>query len=145
MKIIICDDEKIFRDKLIEVCETYAKNNDIDLELKQYSSGEELLESSESADVLLLDIEMAGINGIEVKEILEENSRISFIIFTSSHTEMVFDTFSKKTLGFVTKPVTYEKLEEKLNKLLKEIKSEFFIEVQDKENIIKVKNKTYYN
>ena len=140
MKIIICDDEKIFRDKLIEVCETYAKNNDIDLELKQYSSGEELLESSESADVLLLDIEMAGINGIEVKEILEENSRISFIIFTSSHTEMVFDTFSKKTLGFVTKPVTYEKLEEKLNKVLKEIKSEFFIEVQDKENIIKVKN-----
>lgn len=141
MKIIVCDDEKIFVDKLVGLCENYAKkHNVVGLEIITYFSGIDLIKSNENADILLLDIEMLGMTGLEVKESLEENNTISFIIFISSHTEMVFEAFGRKVVGFITKPVIYEILEEKLNKLIKELKREFFVQIQDKENIIKIKS-----
>lgn len=59
MKIAICDDEKVFRDALKEYCLQFTKEKQIECQIVEYASGEELL-CDFSPDILLLEIEMDG-------------------------------------------------------------------------------------
>lgn len=103
MKIGICDDNEMEREQLKQHC-VDAGYNDIVF----FSSGEELLESTEltSLDLLFLDIEMDGMNGIEVKHTLEQLSPITQIAFCTTHEEMVYDAFGHNVVSFLRKPLS---------------------------------------
>lgn len=108
MRIAICDDQKIYRDDILEHCKSFFTQEDI--VYKVYSSGEELLTSGEMFDFLFLDIEMTGIDGIQVKELLEQQSIQGKIIFLTSHEERMIEAFGANVIGFLRKPIQDEAL-----------------------------------
>ena len=59
MRIAVCDDDKNAREVLKTYCGRFAAEFQIDCQVTEYASGEELLRDS-SSDVLLLDVEMPG-------------------------------------------------------------------------------------
>ncbi|MBQ2275607.1 MAG: response regulator, partial [Lachnospiraceae bacterium] len=87
MRIGICDDDKGVREKIESYCREYEKINGCSFQYSSYESGEEVLlqakEGKEDIDLLFLDIEMKGIDGIEVMKQIKNLSFVWRIVFVS--------------------------------------------------------------
>lgn len=101
MVLGICDDNELFRKQLVKVCEEFIESENLIVEIREYSCGEEVIEDSQ--DILLLDIEMPGMNGIDVKGYLEKAERDTFIIYVSGYDEYMIEAFGINVLGFISK------------------------------------------
>ena len=73
IKIGICEDEKEIQDLIETYLHSILKSVNIDYEIKKYNLGEELLESNlKEIDILLLDIQMGQINGMDTARKIRE-------------------------------------------------------------------------
>lgn len=125
MDILLCDDNasvrKFLREKLLEY--QFLKN--ADYRIREYSSGEELInESYMGTAILFLDIEMEGINGIETaKQIRKVNSNI-IIIFLTAYKEYVFEGYKVNAFRYLLKPIDVNELIETMDSIEKMLKKE---------------------
>lgn len=112
MRIAICDDEEKVREILLRKVGAAFPEDTIDT----FSSGEDLLKASEVPDILLLDIKMPGISGMEVAKRLRERTDKTVIIFITGEEQYVFDSFDVQAFHYLVKPFSDQKLGEVLNK-----------------------------
>lgn len=115
MNIAICDDQEIYIEDFIEKCKQILVEKDVFYET--FSSGEELLTSDLNYDVLFLDIEMTGMDGIQVKDFLEQQQSRIKIVFLTSHEERMIEAFGGNVIGFLNKPIQQQALEAVLKKM----------------------------
>lgn len=118
MNFIIVDDNNTFRESLKFHIETSLKHKVIGT----FSDGLEFLENSNNhiADLILMDIEMANINGIEaVKKALWENPFLKFIAITS-YTERAYllDLLDAGFKGCVFKTKIFDELEKAISEVM---------------------------
>ena len=143
MRIAICDDEKricaILAEKVGKICP--------DAEIMIYTSGEELLGADMMPDILLLDIRMPGMSGMEVAKTLRDRDWRKILIFITGEEDQVFNSFDLHAFHFLVKPVADEKLKEVLCNAVMELehsaslpeKQEKYIEIQSGTSHIRVK------
>ena len=134
LKIAICDDEALVRGDLISA----LGNLDIEFEVKEYSSGEELVRSEGVYDLIFLDIEMNGINGMETAEQLRKKGCKSNIVFLTSHTEFMQAAFRVRAFRFLEKPVDRKMLEEAVSETCSELRQEKKIVVKSAGEMVTV-------
>ncbi len=106
MRIAICDDERLYSEAVIENCKSVFGQKAVIYDY--YSSGEELLATDMQYDFLFLDIEMTGMDGIQVKDTLERKKSQVRIIFLTSHEERMVEAFGANVIGFLQKPIREE-------------------------------------
>lgn len=107
----ICDDEEIQRKNVKELCECFFLEYSEEHEYIEFSSGEEVLAyKGEKLQLLFLDVQMGGIDGLEVLKFVEDVDWIWRVVFVSSHEEAVWKAFSIKTLAFARKPIEYQQV-----------------------------------
>lgn len=136
MRIAICDDEQEQRTYLKTLCQKYADTARTICDIHEFASGEDVLAyQGVPFTLLLLDIEMPLLDGIQVMKELENSEKIWRIVFVSCHQEQVFSTFGIKTLDFGIKPVTYGQLSHWLDIAGRESADDILIkfELQNKE------------
>jgi len=73
-------------------------------------------------DLCIMDIEMPGVNGLKVTEILKDKP----VIFTTAYKEYASEAFDLDAVDYVTKPVQFERLKHAVNKA--------FMRINAKEN-----------
>ena len=100
MQIAVCDDEKEIRDMFAEKIERLYPEADLLL----YQSGEELLLSDKEPDILLLDIQMPGKNGMETAKALRRKNKKVIIIFVTALDDFVFQAFDVGAFHYLVKP-----------------------------------------
>ncbi len=99
MKIAVCDDEKETRNMFaVKLRKLFP-----DAELLLYRSGEELLLSDAEPDILLLDIQMPGYNGMETARKLRSRNRKTIIIFVTAMADYVFEAFDVGAFHYLMK------------------------------------------
>ena len=116
MRIAICDDEK----RICSILGEKVKEIYPDAEVIDYSSGEELLKTDMLPDILLLDIRMPGMNGMDVAKALRDKGWRNILIFVTGEEDQVFNAFDLHAFHFLVKPIA----DEKLKKVLKSAESE---------------------
>ena len=129
LSIAVCDDE------VIECCRMAGKIKDILEEMKipciirQFRSGKELLQASESFDILFLDILMSDLNGMQTAQMFRKKAFDRILIFISSSREYVFEAYDVEAFQYLLKPVDDRKLKTVLQKavLKTESRSQEFI------------------
>lgn len=129
MRIGICDDEKVF----VGVIEKYLKDCMANLEehyaqvtVECFSSGEELLaayQESKRYDLLFLDLKMKKLNGFETAGHIRLLDNKVIIIFITSLTEYVMQSFEYRPFWYLIKPVKEEKFHNVFFKALSEYAS----------------------
>ena len=85
----------------MQTCDLYGKHT-----YMHFYSGEELLHGERFPELLFLDIEMAGMDGLDLMHHLERSNPGPYILFYTCHGELISDAFGKKVLGFLRKPAS---------------------------------------
>lgn len=122
MKIYICDDEIKMLEEISAKVTNYIEKSQITC----FGSGQNLIEhlNKEGCDVLLLDIDMPEMNGMEVAEGLAGLDKKPLLIFVTGHDELVYESFQYHPFGFIRKQF----LEAELGRLLEDCQKELLQE-----------------
>lgn len=106
MRILICDDDASAVEQLKYNIELFFENSGIRCpEIACFSDGASLLADKEEKDILFLDVEMPGINGIYVgKELKKANSQLIIFIVTS-YSEYLDDAMRFHVFRYLSKPL----------------------------------------
>jgi DNA-binding LytR/AlgR family response regulator len=113
IRIAICDDEKDMVSQVEKQTRLYFRTHCIETELTCYQSGENLLYDLEDEvhyDLLLLDIEMPGINGMNLAETIQKKIPGAKIIFITSHLEYAITAYEFSVFRYIPKSRMEEKL-----------------------------------
>ena len=145
MKIAICDDDSLQLKLLAEYCKRWSKATSTRIEIITYPSAEAFLFAYEDGlkfDILLLDIEMKDISGMDLaKELRNLNDDIT-IIFITGIKDYVFEGYHVQALDYILKPVKEQQLNSALNIALENSAlKEPFILIESDGQVIKVKEK----
>jgi DNA-binding LytR/AlgR family response regulator len=73
--------------------------------------------------VLFLDIQMPGMTGIELSQILQELPERPLIVFSTAYSQFAVDAFNLEAFDYLLKPVTEERLAKTLDKLRKQLET----------------------
>ena len=107
-KIAIVDDEQEERDSLQECFEQFQKENAIKLEIKTYCSGDVFLQQFDASyDLICLDIDMDGTNGIDTAKKIRQKDKEVLIFFVTNMAQMAIRGYEVRALDFIIKPVNY--------------------------------------
>jgi two-component system response regulator AlgR len=109
MKVLVVDDEPLARDRLKQLLEQDDEHSVIG----EAANGQDALEmaSALQPDVVLLDIRMPGISGIETAHHLNKLDNPPAIVFTTAYDEYAIAAFEAQAVGYVLKPVRRSRLE----------------------------------
>lgn len=118
MRIAIVDDEQVFREKEKQLLEDYDKR----YKIETFSSTKGLLASTKTFDLLLLDIEMPDDDGIEFAKY--HVHEFPYIIFVTSHDDMMQDAFHMNVIGFIVKDSLNETFIKRIEASIEKIEME---------------------
>lgn len=109
MRIALCDNETRFIDSFSEIFTPMLAGEDI---FKCYQNGMELLDDNarHPYDLLFLDVEMPGLNGLDVGSELKSFREQSHIVFVTKHPEFALAAFDLRAFHYLIKPVSSSKL-----------------------------------
>lgn len=138
MNIAVCDDELVIREQIREMILFRSAGHRVE----PFCSAEELLQSEICFDVILMDIQMEGLNGIEAARILRKRGENAVLIFVTGIKEYVFEAFDVAAFHYLLKPVDGDKFYEVFNKAVKEAeknKEQEYLFIKSKNKKLKIK------
>ena len=112
MKIAVCDDEIHFIDAVCPMLEKWAKEREIKLTIYRFTNGDDLIDAqmSECMDLIILDVIMPLLSGIDAARELRNTNQTVPIVFLTSSREFAVDSYEVKALNYLIKPVDEAKL-----------------------------------
>lgn len=119
VKIGVCDDEKNVLGVLKTLLEQCLVELEEDGEITTFNSGEKLLEEVKSLDIVFLDIEMPGMDGIEIGERIQKQKIDCKVIMATGMQERFKEAFKINAFRFVTKPFQKNEVKEALRDVLR--------------------------
>lgn len=121
-KIAICDDSKDFVDQTLCLLENYeyTKYNYV---CQSFDNGDALIAAHRHSpfDIILLDVIMPMLNGIETARIIRKNDKNVKIVFLTSSPEYAVDSYTVKANNYLLKPLDSSAFFQCLNELVSEI------------------------
>ena len=115
--IAICDDEKHMSDHIRSMISDFFRKKNQEISLHMFSSGEELLSYNGQIDILFLDIQMKGMDGMETARKLRADKFRGFLVFITVLKEMVFQSFEVQAYDYLVKPVDKKQFEKTMERL----------------------------
>lgn len=107
LSIAICEDETYLLEELRKKAEVYLKTRHYPARIHTFTTGEDLLKEQRPFDLILLDMVLPGMNGLETAKRLSSKNRI---IFITSYREYAVDAFEVEAVHYLLKPVKEERL-----------------------------------
>ena len=108
MKILVVDDEPLAQQRLIQILQQVPRAEQI----LTASNGLRAIEQcqTEQPDVVLLDIRMPGMDGLEAAQHISKMEKVPAIIFITAYDEYALEAFKVHAVDYLLKPVRKEKL-----------------------------------
>lgn len=120
MNIAICDDNLLDRELIVDLLECYFFNKSISYSIDQYENGDNLIyeiEDGHPYDIIILDIFMGKLLGIEVAKNLRKLKFNGEIIFLTASSDFAVDSYDVNAGGYILKPISYNKLKKVIDKV----------------------------
>jgi len=124
INIAICDDEHQQTEYIKMLVSKWAEENNIKINISMFDSAENFKSAwndSKNFDILLLDIEMGGQNGIELARDLRKIDESLIIVFITAFTDYISNGYEVSALHYLVKPIKENKLFETLDKAYKNL------------------------
>ena len=106
MRILICDDDLLAIEQLKNYISVFFKNRHLKCpEVVSYSNGEALLTDEGEKDILFLDIEMPGMNGIYIGNEIKKKNKNTIIFIVTSYSEYLDEAMRFHVFRYLSKPL----------------------------------------
>lgn len=139
MRIAVCEDEKIFYMELNQYLNKYSIERKIDIIDFHFSNGYDLLASSLEFDIVFMDYQMDGLDGMETARRLRSKNKNITIIFLTCFPQIVYQAFHVNTFRFLTKPVNLTELFNALDDFLKTIDGNILLTLKTYDGIHRIR------
>ncbi|WP_138262271.1 LytR/AlgR family response regulator transcription factor [Enterocloster clostridioformis] len=112
MNVAICDDDISFTGKFEQMLITIKNMEHIELEPEVYLDGKELIEDiyerGKKYDLIFLDIEMKGIDGLTAAREIRKKDELTMLIYVTSHDSYAVEAYEVQPFQFIVKPVDFD-------------------------------------
>ena len=144
LSFVVCEDNKAILDRLCKMLESLFIKHHLDAEISFASmDGESTLQYIENNTVnaLFLDIDLKSkTSGLDIAEKIRKINKEVYIVFTSAHLEYILKAYQYKTFDFMPKPVTVERLEDTILRMMDDMNvkdtKNHFIRLNNRNTII---------
>lgn len=134
LQIAIVEDEQVNRTQMKEYISQYAAEHKLDIEVTEFENGELVLEGyAKQYDIMLLDIEMPGRNGMEVAKAIREVDTDVVLVFITNMAQYAIEGYSVDAMDFVLKPISYYTFALRLGRAIDRVKTR-----EDKEILLNI-------
>lgn len=138
----ICENEPVQAEWLQSLLEEYAELRKYTLHISAWESAEAFLfqyAENKLVDVILLDIQMNEMNGLEMARRLRQKNDKTSLIFITGMTEYIGEGYSVEAVDYLIKPIKKEKLFQVFDRTLEKISaSPAYILVEQNDEQLKI-------
>lgn len=135
VSVAVCDDDN----NVVEIVKDSVLKSQVlcnyKFDLHCFSCGEDLLKSNLRYDLIFLDIEMEGIDGIKAAQYIRQTNRKTKIVYITSHSECALQSYSVHPFDFIVKPISEDCIMSVVNEF-----SIYLTELNAKEATIQLKS-----
>lgn len=120
LNIVIVEDQYIQAENLKRMIKSWIGNNSLEAAVSIFSSGEEFLfklEEIQVPDIILMDIQMGKVSGMDAARELRKRGIESALIFITAVSDHVFEGYEVGAANYILKPVEYNNLALNLDKI----------------------------
>ena len=118
-RILIVEDTPAEADVLRGHLERYAAEKDLSLSIEVLPSALEFVNSRHAADLVFMDIDMPGINGMEAAEILRTYDTETPLVFVTNLAQYAVRGYQVDAVDFVVKPVEYGNFSQRMDRAMR--------------------------
>lgn len=123
INIAVIEDEKASLEQINQVLTRFSQENKEEIKINNFHDGETFLSClSQKFDVILMDIELPGINGMDTCFKLREIDKEAHIIFTTNMAQYAIRGYKVNAMSYLMKPINYDELEVLLKLIVDEKK-----------------------
>ncbi|MGN0507273.1 MAG: LytR/AlgR family response regulator transcription factor [Lachnospiraceae bacterium] len=141
-RIAVCDDNAADSEYVLKLLSAWAKDRDVPIQAEQFPSAEAFLfryAEDKSFDILLLDVEMGGMDGVTMaKRIRPENETVQ-LVFITGYSDYIAEGYEVSALHYLMKPVKKEKLYSVLDRALEKCRqNERFLNLELSGELVRI-------
>ena len=118
IRIAIVDDELAQIQLIQKIVEDFFEEKHKQISINTFTSGEALLSNSICYDLIFLDIQMNGINGIETAQRLRVKNKKAALLYITSYQDYIQKSMTIHPFAFILKPISKEEVRKNLDDYL---------------------------
>ena len=119
LSVALTDDDPSFLNTLASYLEQYSRDNRVSFHVFRFTNGYDLLEAKESYDIVFLDIQMPGLNGLDLAKKLRQKNESFILIFITQLGNLAIKGYEVDALDFLIKPLNYFEFKVKFEKAIR--------------------------
>ena len=119
IKAAIVEDESECAETLAAYIDRYAKATGESISVERFADGSEFLKDFRPIyDIVFMDIEMPGVDGLDTAKYLREVDALVCIVFVTNMAQYAIKGYEVNAMDFIVKPVTYSDLSYRMKKIM---------------------------
>ena len=141
MKIAVIEDEKPHRDLLVHYLNQWSRGQERSVTVEAFESGEGFwfwYEAERDFDVIFVDIQMSGMNGMELARKVRKLDQNVVIVFATGVSDYLEEGYEVEALHYLIKPLSAEKVKQCMEKALGRRRQERFVTLHTAEETLKI-------
>ena len=108
LEIAIVEDEENYRNVLCEYLKKYEQETGQEIHMSVFTDGDEIVENyTAKYDIILMDIEMQFMNGMDAARKIREVDKAVIIIFITNMAQYAIQGYEVDALDYILKPISY--------------------------------------
>lgn len=141
LEIAIVEDEENYRRILCDYLKQYEQATEEKIHISVFTDGDEILENyTAKYDIILMDIEMQFMNGMDTAHKIREVDKAVIIIFITNMSQYAIQGYAVDALDYVLKPISYFAFSQRIQRAVERTKKreERYINIVSKNGVNKV-------
>ena len=122
----ICDDDKIIRKRIRHICEQVLNEKCMEIRIIEFTNGREVIDNEKKIELLILDIEMPGLNGLKALKLLRDQGYGGYVIVKTAYGRFAYaqDALHLHVDAYLLKPVKKAELKERLDEIFRKLQKQ---------------------